>query len=171
MTQTLLQTSPTTSATAESIPSPAESGPLGAEDRIILRVTEDQPIEVSVEVVPNEDGSAQFLYDGKSNLVVIVDYGVSFDLVFVLTENSGSYVTYPVNWFTGLVTSAPEPAPEPRQIEVRRSSNRVVRLQDFNETPDRAYFTLTVLQGDRIYTSADPTIINRPDGPVNWQPS
>ena len=121
--------------------------------------------DVEVRVVIDDSGNAEFLYDGRPKLGIKVDRSSRLILGLHLADGSGSFVTHPINWFSGPLDHG-EPTPEPRTMNTGRKDSRTVFVIDENLSSGPYLFTLSVLLDGVVHTSKDPTILNRPDGVV-----
>ena len=124
----------------------------------------EHQIEVEVQVLVTAPNTAEFLYDGRPQLVVVVPAGDTLRLRLTLTPESGAYVTYPTNWFSDAPKDGGQPVPQPEEVDVSTEGPQALTILDQNLNPGAFYFTLSVLLGGTVYVSPDPTIINRPDG-------
>ena len=123
-----------------------------------------------------QDGVPVFAFDqgDQPDPVIRTTPGLNV-LVFRLRDLSGAgravFMQEPFLWVRHTETDD-APTPQPGCFSLRRETDQRAILTDYNmmesEEPDESYsFHVSVLADGKVYTSPDPTIINRggPSGP------
>lgn len=104
----------------------------------------------------------RFVLEGQDggNDEIVVPPGLCLIVLALTRESNAAFLTHPLSWFARDLTT-PDRVPDP--INVRREHGTLLTLLDHNpgEVEQRFHFRISLASGGEVFTSPDPTIINR----------